>query len=99
MAAAERERQDGRILAGGRLAAVTGDFVAVVALLGGLLFAVAAARALAGAVAGSFPALAATGSLIIDKEKRYQKGISPWPVCLDTATIRPASLKEKIRIA
>ncbi|MEX0930020.1 MAG: sugar phosphate isomerase/epimerase [Balneolales bacterium] len=33
------------------------------------------------------------------QEKRYQNGVSPWPICLDTATIRPASLKEKIRIA
>ncbi len=33
------------------------------------------------------------------KEKRFQKGKSPWPVCLDTAAIRPASLKEKVRIA
>lgn len=33
------------------------------------------------------------------KEKRYQKGTSPWPICLDTATIRPASLHEKINIA
>ena len=33
------------------------------------------------------------------KEKRYQRNISPWPVCLDTATIRPASLKDKIKIA
>jgi len=33
------------------------------------------------------------------KEKRYQKGQSPWPVCLDTATIRPATLKEKVKIA
>lgn len=32
-------------------------------------------------------------------EKRYQNGASPWPVCLDTATIRPASLKDKIKIA
>lgn len=32
-------------------------------------------------------------------EKRYQNGASPWPLCLDTATIRPASLKEKVRIA
>lgn len=34
-----------------------------------------------------------------NKEKRYQKGQSPWPVCLDTATIRPASLPDKIKIA
>lgn len=33
------------------------------------------------------------------EEKRYQKGVSPWPVCLDTATIRPASLEEKVRFA
>lgn len=32
-------------------------------------------------------------------EKRYQKGASPWPICLDTATIRPASLRDKIKIA
>lgn len=30
---------------------------------------------------------------------RYQGNKSPWPLCLDTATIRPASLEEKIRIA
>ena len=33
------------------------------------------------------------------KEKRYQKGVSPWPICLDTATIRPASLSDKVKIA
>ncbi len=33
------------------------------------------------------------------QEKRYQKGSSPWPICLDTATIRPASLKDKVKIA
>ncbi|WP_353127528.1 sugar phosphate isomerase/epimerase family protein [Parapedobacter pyrenivorans] len=32
-------------------------------------------------------------------QKRYQKGKSPWPICLDTATIRPASLRDKITIA
>ncbi|MBK7403855.1 MAG: sugar phosphate isomerase/epimerase [Phycisphaerales bacterium] len=30
---------------------------------------------------------------------RYQSGRSPWPISLDTATIRPSSLLEKIRIA
>ncbi len=29
----------------------------------------------------------------------YQGGVSPWPICLDFATIRPAPLLEKIRIA
>lgn len=31
--------------------------------------------------------------------KRYQGGVSPWPVCLDTATIRPASLEDKVKFA
>lgn len=54
----------------------------------------------AGIVAGSLPGCAAARSKNIEKkEKRYQKGMSPWPVCLDTATIRPASLKDKINIA
>lgn len=30
---------------------------------------------------------------------RYQGNKSPWPLCLDTATIRPASLDDKIRFA
>ncbi len=30
---------------------------------------------------------------------RYQNGRSPWPICLDTFTIRPASLEEKVDIA
>ncbi|MDX1637652.1 MAG: sugar phosphate isomerase/epimerase [Balneolaceae bacterium] len=30
---------------------------------------------------------------------RYQDGRSPWPICLDTATIRPASLEQKVEIA
>lgn len=52
--------------------------------------------ATAGIVAAGFPGFA----LNIEKqEKRYQNGLSPWPVCLDTATIRPASLKDKVKIA
>lgn len=34
-----------------------------------------------------------------EASKRYQKGASPWPICLDTATIRPSSLEDKIAIA
>ena len=30
---------------------------------------------------------------------QYQDGRSPWPLCLDTATIRPTSIQEKIRVA
>ncbi|MGV8880484.1 MAG: sugar phosphate isomerase/epimerase family protein [Sphingobacteriaceae bacterium] len=56
--------------------------------------------AAAGLLASGLPALAAAEEEKPKlKEKRYQKGGSPWPVCLDTATIRPASLKDKIKIA
>ncbi len=30
--------------------------------------------------------------------KRYQKGLSPWPLCMNTSTIRPASLEDKIKV-
>lgn len=33
------------------------------------------------------------------QDKRWQDGVSPWPICLDTATIRPASIEEKVEIA
>lgn len=60
--------------------------------------------ALAGLAAGTaispaFGATASNDSATIAKKKRYQKGASPWPICLDTATIRPASLKDKVKIA
>ncbi|MDC0429122.1 sugar phosphate isomerase/epimerase [Phycisphaerales bacterium] len=32
-------------------------------------------------------------------ERPFQNGRSPWPICLDTATIRPVPLLEKVRIA
>lgn len=59
------------------------------------------AGAAAGLLAGSLP----LQSWVTDKEdkkegeKRFQRGASPWPICLDTSTIRPASLKEKVKIA
>ena len=43
--------------------------------------------------------VAAAEEITIPPVKRYQKGVSPWPICLDTATIRPASLLEKVEIA
>lgn len=56
--------------------------------------------AAASLLTSGLPALAAAAvEKPKSKEKRYQKGESPWPVCLDTATIRPASLKDKIKIA
>lgn len=30
---------------------------------------------------------------------RWQQGRSPWPLCLDTATIRPRTLEDKVRLA
>ncbi|GAA5522921.1 sugar phosphate isomerase/epimerase [Aliifodinibius salicampi] len=54
----------------------------------------------AGLMGGSVSALGISKSSVPKKqEKRYQDGRSPWPICLDTATIRPASLKDKVRIA
>jgi 2-keto-myo-inositol isomerase len=55
--------------------------------------------ATAGLVATGLPAIATANQVSQAKTKRYQKGASPWPVCLDTATIRPASLQEKVKIA
>ena len=34
-----------------------------------------------------------------DAKRPYQRGRSPWPICLDTATIRPATLLDKIKFA
>lgn len=49
------------------------------------------------ALAGS--AFLTRGSRTVPEE-RYQNGKSPWPICLDFATIRPAKgLKEKVDIA
>ncbi len=33
------------------------------------------------------------------KARRYQASRSPWPICLDFATIRPSSTLDKVRIA
>ena len=53
-----------------------------------------------GLIAGAIPALSMSDSAKVEnKEKRYQHGASPWPICLDTATIRPASLIDKVKIA
>ena len=51
------------------------------------------AGALAAATLGAAPnALAAPA-------KKYQKGLSPFPLSLNTSTIRPASLKDKVKAA
>ncbi|MCX6289355.1 MAG: sugar phosphate isomerase/epimerase [Bacteroidetes bacterium] len=53
-----------------------------------------------GLMAGVLPGVAIGETKQVEqKGKRYQNGASPWPICLDTATIRPASLRDKVRIA
>lgn len=49
------------------------------------------------AVAGSGLALSAQAAPAAE-QKRYQEGMSPWPLSLNTSTIRPASLADKIRV-
>lgn len=55
----------------------------------------------AGAAAGLAPL--AAGATVQEPNatppRRYQGGKSPWPICLDGATIRPSPLEEKVRIA
>lgn len=54
----------------------------------------------AAGITGAMPGLSLAESKSSEqKPKRYQKGASPWPVCLDTATIRPATLKDKVKFA
>ncbi len=63
--------------------------------------ALAGLAGLTGGVAVGLPGCAtgpeATSSAAAPRS--WQSGRSPWPLCLDTATIRPASLEDKIRIA
>lgn len=50
--------------------------------------------------AGSSAALAcSTPSAAARRERAFQGGVSPWPLCLDTATIRPQTLEKKIEVA
>lgn len=61
-------------------------------------------RSLLAGIAGTAAAAAAgcdttPRSRSDERPPRWQGGRSPWPVCLDTATIRPASLEEKVRVA
>lgn len=61
------------------------------------------ALALAGATAfsGKVSAQAESGAQKPAKslQRKYQKGSSPWPLCLNSSTIRPTPLEDKIRIA
>ena len=44
------------------------------------------------------PGLVVPGAAAAPKAVRYQEGISPWPLAINTSTIRPAPLAEKIRV-
>ena len=41
---------------------------------------------------------AALAASAVSAEKKHQKGASPWPLCLNTSTIKPTPLKDKIRV-
>ncbi|MFI4862473.1 MAG: sugar phosphate isomerase/epimerase family protein [Phycisphaerales bacterium JB063] len=51
------------------------------------------------AATGSTTARAAQAQAANAEPKRWQGGVSPWPICLDSATIRPSPFEAKIRIA
>lgn len=59
---------------------------------------------IAGAASASLASVSLANAMPIaprgNREKRYQNGQSPWPICLDTATIRPVKgLEQKVDIA
>ena len=67
---------------------------------------VAGAAAIAGAAVSAMGSQSRTPAVAgrrlpetLPVARRHQQGRSPWPLCLDTATIRPASLEDKVRIA
>ena len=49
--------------------------------------------------AGAGLMLAAASSPAAEPVAKYQKGASPWPISLNSSTIRPTPLKDKIRVA
>lgn len=54
----------------------------------------------AGALGGAAAAAAATaGCAMAAPRTKFQQGRSPWPLCLDTATIRPQTLEKKVEVA
>ena len=52
----------------------------------------------AGLVGLAGPGCVAPRAAAAAKAARYQEGISPWPLAMNTSTIRPAPLEEKIRV-
>ena len=55
-------------------------------------------RGFLAAAAGTGVALSAKPALA-QEPKRYQAGVSPWPLCINTSTIRPTPFLDKIKIA
>jgi sugar phosphate isomerase/epimerase len=53
----------------------------------------------AGAVAQEGPPAGDTAALVLESPRRYQDDLSPWPIALNTSTIRPQTLREKIAVA
>lgn len=49
--------------------------------------------------AAALPINLDSGSQPEQAEKRWQNGASPWPICLDTYTILPASMEDKVEFA
>jgi sugar phosphate isomerase/epimerase len=56
-------------------------------------------RTFLGVTTGTSLALVGTEATAQTEPATYQNGMSPWPLCLNASTIRPAPLREKIAIA
>lgn len=56
-------------------------------------------RTFLGVTAGTGLALTAARAAAQTEPAMYQDGVSPWPLCLNASTIRPAPLRDKIAIA
>lgn len=53
----------------------------------------------AATVASGCAAIGSADRATSGRRARFQQGRSPWPLCLDTATIRPQTLERKIEVA
>lgn len=52
----------------------------------------------AAVAAGTTIPLSSTAQETTISEKRYQNSVSPWPLVMNSSTIRPASLEEKLKV-
>lgn len=53
----------------------------------------------AGLASATAPLAATAAATSAVASKTYQDGASPWPICINSSTIRPAALADKIRVA